>query len=153
MLEVIPSPGHHPAHVVFYDHRTQILFSGDFLMPGRLLIDDLSSFRQSARRVAEFAREHPIAEQGNPRVERETVCGQQMEAGPCAACDANADPKKNPARCGVICRLLVWRSVFSFLSADEVSDQLAARSRSTLSSYPLACLLLPEAGSPLLAVI
>jgi hydroxyacylglutathione hydrolase len=59
-IDVIPSPGHHPAHVVFYDQRTQILFSGDFLMPGRLLIDDLSDFRKSARRVAEFAREHPV---------------------------------------------------------------------------------------------
>jgi hydroxyacylglutathione hydrolase len=59
-VDVIPTPGHHPAHVVFYDHRTQILFSGDFLMPGRLLIDDLSAFRESARRVAEFARTHPV---------------------------------------------------------------------------------------------
>jgi hydroxyacylglutathione hydrolase len=59
-IEVIPTPGHHPAHVVFYDQRRQILFSGDFLMPGRLLIEDLSAFRQSARRVAEFAQKHPV---------------------------------------------------------------------------------------------
>jgi glyoxylase-like metal-dependent hydrolase (beta-lactamase superfamily II) len=60
-IDVLPSPGHHPAHVVFYDRRTQILFSGDFLMPGRILIDDLAAFRESAARIAEFARRHPVS--------------------------------------------------------------------------------------------
>src|SRR5438132_468501 len=39
-VDVIPTPGHNATHVAFYDNRTAILFSGDFLMPGRLLIDD-----------------------------------------------------------------------------------------------------------------
>ena len=38
-VDVIPTPGHNPTHLAFYDNRTGILFSGDFLMPGRLLIE------------------------------------------------------------------------------------------------------------------
>jgi glyoxylase-like metal-dependent hydrolase (beta-lactamase superfamily II) len=34
---VIPTPGHNATHVVFYVRITGLLFSGDFLMPGRLL--------------------------------------------------------------------------------------------------------------------
>jgi hydroxyacylglutathione hydrolase len=34
-VDVIPTPGRNPTHVAFYDGRTGILFSGDFLLPGR----------------------------------------------------------------------------------------------------------------------
>src|SRR5437660_1813180 len=51
-VDVIPTPGHHPTHVAFYDNRTGILFSGDFLMPGRLLVEAAAAvYRESARRV------------------------------------------------------------------------------------------------------
>jgi hydroxyacylglutathione hydrolase len=40
--------------VAFYDERTGILFSGDFLLPGRLLIDDAAAYRESALRVIDF---------------------------------------------------------------------------------------------------
>jgi glyoxylase-like metal-dependent hydrolase (beta-lactamase superfamily II) len=57
---VIPAPGHHPDHVVFYDGQSQSLFTGDFLLQGRLLVDDLDAYRESALRVAEFERTHPV---------------------------------------------------------------------------------------------
>ena len=60
IVDVIPTPGHNETHVAFYDSRTGILFSGDFLMPGRLLIDDLAAYRESARRVVDFAKTHPL---------------------------------------------------------------------------------------------
>ena len=60
VIDVIPTPGHHRDHVVFYDRNTQLLFSGDFLLPGRLLVDDLDAYRASARRVADFALSHPV---------------------------------------------------------------------------------------------
>jgi glyoxylase-like metal-dependent hydrolase (beta-lactamase superfamily II) len=60
IVDVIPSPGHHRDHVVFYDRNTQLLLSGDFLMPGRLLVDDLAAYRASAQRVAEFSAAHPV---------------------------------------------------------------------------------------------
>jgi glyoxylase-like metal-dependent hydrolase (beta-lactamase superfamily II) len=60
IVDVVPAPGHHPAHVVYYDRSTGILFSGDFLLPGRLLVDDLAGYRASARRVADFLKDRPV---------------------------------------------------------------------------------------------
>jgi glyoxylase-like metal-dependent hydrolase (beta-lactamase superfamily II) len=61
VVQVIPTPGHLPDHVAIYDPRTRALFTGDFLLLGRLLVDDLDDYRQSAQRVAEFARTHPVS--------------------------------------------------------------------------------------------
>jgi hydroxyacylglutathione hydrolase len=59
-VDVIPTPGHNPTHVAFYDSRTGILFSGDFLLPGRLLIEDAAAYRESALRVVEFLKTRPL---------------------------------------------------------------------------------------------
>jgi len=59
-VDVIPTPGHHPTHVAFYDSRTGILFSGDFLLPGRLLIEDAAAYHESALRVVEFLKTRPL---------------------------------------------------------------------------------------------
>jgi hydroxyacylglutathione hydrolase len=60
-VDVIPTPGHNQTHLAFYDNRTGILFSGDFLMPGRLLIDDAAAYRQSAVRVVDFLKTRPLS--------------------------------------------------------------------------------------------
>lgn len=60
VIDVIPTPGHHASHVVYYDRQTGLLFSGDILLPGRLLIEDTDADLASARRVAEFVEQHPI---------------------------------------------------------------------------------------------
>jgi glyoxylase-like metal-dependent hydrolase (beta-lactamase superfamily II) len=49
-----PAPGHHPDHVLFLDTRTRLLFTGDFYLPGRLLVDDIDAYRDSAMRLVEF---------------------------------------------------------------------------------------------------
>jgi glyoxylase-like metal-dependent hydrolase (beta-lactamase superfamily II) len=59
-VEVIPTPGHNATHVAFYDDRTGILFSGDFLLPGRLLIEDAKAYRESAVRVSDFLKTRPL---------------------------------------------------------------------------------------------
>ena len=59
-VDVIPTPGHHPSHVAFYDRRTGILFSGDFLMPGRLTIEDSAADYASALRVVDFFTTRPL---------------------------------------------------------------------------------------------
>jgi glyoxylase-like metal-dependent hydrolase (beta-lactamase superfamily II) len=46
--------------VAFYDDRTGILFSGDFLFPGRLLIEDAAAYRESAVRVVDFLKTRPL---------------------------------------------------------------------------------------------
>ncbi|HEU4770663.1 MAG TPA: MBL fold metallo-hydrolase, partial [Candidatus Udaeobacter sp.] len=61
VIDVIPTPGHYASHVAYYDRQTGLLFSGDFLLPGRLLIEDTDADLASARRVAEFVEQHPIA--------------------------------------------------------------------------------------------
>jgi len=60
-VDVIPTPGHNPTHVAFYDERTGILFSGDFLLPGRLLIEDAKAYRESALRVVDFLKTRPLS--------------------------------------------------------------------------------------------
>ena len=59
-VDVIPTPGHNQTHVAFYDDRTGILFSGDFLLPGRLLIEDAGAYRESAVRVVDFLKARPL---------------------------------------------------------------------------------------------
>lgn len=60
IVDVLPAPGHHPAELVFYDRNTEVVFSGDFLLPGRLLVDDRAAYAASAHRIAEFVRDVPV---------------------------------------------------------------------------------------------
>src|SRR5215216_459123 len=60
VIDVIPTPGHYPSHVAYYDRQTGLFFSGDFLLPGRLLIADTDADLASARRVAEFVEQRPV---------------------------------------------------------------------------------------------
>jgi hydroxyacylglutathione hydrolase len=59
-VDVIPTPGHYPSHVSYYDPETGLFFSGDFFLPGRLIIDDANADMASAQRVADFIRNRPI---------------------------------------------------------------------------------------------
>ena len=61
VIDVMPTPGHNETHVSFYDRNTALFFSGDFLMPGRLLIDDAAVDLASAQRVAAFVRDRPVS--------------------------------------------------------------------------------------------
>jgi glyoxylase-like metal-dependent hydrolase (beta-lactamase superfamily II) len=61
VVDVLPAPGHNPAHLVYYDRATGLLFSGDFLMAARLLVDDIDAYRASARRIADFVRDRPVS--------------------------------------------------------------------------------------------
>jgi glyoxylase-like metal-dependent hydrolase (beta-lactamase superfamily II) len=62
-LSIIPTPGHEAAHIMVYDARTKLLFSGDMLYAGRLYVptDQFPVFVASADRLAAFAKTHPIA--------------------------------------------------------------------------------------------
>jgi hydroxyacylglutathione hydrolase len=59
-LVIQPTPGHHPDHLVFFDSRTRLLFTGDFYLPGRLLVDDIDAYRDSAMRLVEFVQAHGV---------------------------------------------------------------------------------------------
>src|SRR5215471_4635697 len=60
VIDVIPTPGHHQSHVSYYDRQTGLFFSGDFILPGRLLIEDTNADLASARRVVEFVEQRPV---------------------------------------------------------------------------------------------
>jgi hydroxyacylglutathione hydrolase len=60
VIDVIPTPGHYSSHVAYYDRQTGLFFSGDFILPGRLLIEDTNADLASARRVAEFVAQRPV---------------------------------------------------------------------------------------------
>lgn len=84
ILDVIPTPGHQPAHIMVYDVRTQLLFSGDMLYPGRLYVplNMFDTFRASADRLAAFAATHPVRALLGAHIEMTTTPGQDypMEA-------------------------------------------------------------------------
>ena len=60
VLEVLGSPGHHPAAITVYDPWTGILFTGDTVYPGRLYARDFAAFTASMDRMAEFAESRPV---------------------------------------------------------------------------------------------
>ena len=72
-VDVIPTPGHNETHVAFYDSRTGILFSGDFLMPGRLLIEDAAAYHESALRMVEFLKTRPLTHILGGHIELDTA--------------------------------------------------------------------------------
>jgi len=64
VLDVIPTPGHHPAHIAIYDRRTQVLLTGDTLYPGFLFVfspNHWDDFRRSTRRMVDFVAGHPVS--------------------------------------------------------------------------------------------
>lgn len=61
IVDVIPTPGHNETEVTFYDRNTGLLFTGDFLMPARLLIDDTRADIASAERIAAFVQKRPVS--------------------------------------------------------------------------------------------
>jgi hydroxyacylglutathione hydrolase len=79
-VDVIPTPGHQAAHVVFYDERTALLFSGDFLMPGRLTLEDIGADKRSATRLIEFLANRPVTHILGGHIERD-IAGHTYAAG------------------------------------------------------------------------
>jgi hydroxyacylglutathione hydrolase len=63
MLDIIPTPGHQPAHIMVFDRKTRILFSGDSLGPYRLYIPmkEARTYRDSIDRVADFTRDKHVS--------------------------------------------------------------------------------------------
>lgn len=60
VVDVLPTPGHSETEVSFYDRDTGLLFSGDFLLPARLLIQDSTAYAASAEALAAFFRNRPL---------------------------------------------------------------------------------------------
>jgi hydroxyacylglutathione hydrolase len=61
VIDVLPIPGHQPAHVAYYDRKTAILLTGDHLYPGRLYVSDFAAYVASTRRLVQFTETRPVA--------------------------------------------------------------------------------------------
>lgn len=59
-VDVVPTPGHSETEVTFYDRSTGLVFSGDFLLPARILVDDIDAYRQSAARLVKALGDRPV---------------------------------------------------------------------------------------------
>src|SRR6266700_2603708 len=70
-VDVVPTPGHESVHIAFYDERTALLFSVDFLMPGRLTLEDTAADQRSAARVIDFLASHPVTHILGGHIERD----------------------------------------------------------------------------------
>jgi glyoxylase-like metal-dependent hydrolase (beta-lactamase superfamily II) len=62
-LQIIPTPGHQPAHIMVFDPQTRLLLSGDSLYPGRLYVpsDQFATFEASIDRVAAFTKDKHVS--------------------------------------------------------------------------------------------
>lgn len=63
VLDVIPTPGHHPSHIMIFDEKTRLLLSGDTLYPGRLYVpaDQFAVYRDSIDRVVAFTKARHVS--------------------------------------------------------------------------------------------
>ncbi|HEV7386918.1 MAG TPA: MBL fold metallo-hydrolase [Phenylobacterium sp.] len=63
VLDVIPTPGHHPSHIMVFDEKDHLLLSGDTLYPGRLYVptDQFTAFRDSIDRVVAFTKDRHVS--------------------------------------------------------------------------------------------
>ena len=59
-IVVLPMPGHTADSIALYDHREQLLFTGDTLYPGLLFIESWQDFSASLARLEAFVRRHPV---------------------------------------------------------------------------------------------
>lgn len=78
VLEILPTTGHHPSHVMVFDPATRILFSGDTVYPGKLYFQcgKLSELQATIDRVAEFAADNDVQWLLGGHVEMTTLRGQ-----------------------------------------------------------------------------
>jgi glyoxylase-like metal-dependent hydrolase (beta-lactamase superfamily II) len=81
VLELIGTPGHHPASVTVYDPWTGFLLTGDTIMPGRLYAKDYPDFLRSLDRLAEFAGERTITRVLGCHIEMSRTPGHDYPAG------------------------------------------------------------------------
>ncbi|HXA37838.1 MAG TPA: MBL fold metallo-hydrolase [Phenylobacterium sp.] len=63
VLDIVPTPGHHPSHIMVFDRRTRLLLSGDSLYPGRLYVPagEFATYRASVDRVTAFTRDRRVS--------------------------------------------------------------------------------------------
>lgn len=80
-LTILAIPGHHRTHIAVYDPRTEILYTGDTLYPGRLYAFDYTDFLRSVDRLATFAEHHRIRHVVGSHIEMTNTPGKDYPLG------------------------------------------------------------------------
>jgi glyoxylase-like metal-dependent hydrolase (beta-lactamase superfamily II) len=60
VLECLATPGHHEAAVTFFDPWTGFLLTGDTVYPGRLYVEDWTTFTRTVDRLIDFCAGRPV---------------------------------------------------------------------------------------------
>lgn len=60
IVDVLPTPGTHRDGVSFHDRYTQLLFTGDFLFPGKMMLANHRNYTASLKRLQRWKTEHPV---------------------------------------------------------------------------------------------
>lgn len=81
VLEVIPTPGHHPSALTIYDEMTGALLTGDTVYPGRLYAPDFPAFEASLHTLCEFSAAHPVTAVLGAHIEMSTQPGRDFPLG------------------------------------------------------------------------
>ena len=78
MLDIVPTPGHEPAHIMVFDERSRLLLSGDTLYPGRLYVpvNQFGAYRASIDRVVAFTARRHIRRLLGAHIEMTTTPGE-----------------------------------------------------------------------------
>ena len=92
VLDIIPTPGHHPSHIMVFDEKTRLLLSGDSLYPGRLYVpvNDFPDYTASIDRVVGFTKDRRVSHVLGAHVEMTTTPGQDFRQA------APAHPDEHP---------------------------------------------------------
>ncbi|MEQ1515305.1 MAG: MBL fold metallo-hydrolase [Usitatibacteraceae bacterium] len=82
IVDILPTPGHHPSHVMVFDRTNHILFSGDAIYPGRLYFQcgRADEYRASIDRVADFAAKQQVRWLLGAHIEMKSAPGQSFQA-------------------------------------------------------------------------
>ena len=85
VLDVIPTPGHHPSHIMVFDAKDRLLLSGDTLYPGRLYVptDQFAAFRDSIDRAVAFTKTRRVSHVLGAHIEMTQTPGKDfLQAAP-----------------------------------------------------------------------
>jgi hydroxyacylglutathione hydrolase len=83
VVDIVPTPGHHPAHVMVFDRATGILFSGDAIYPGRLYFqcEKSAEYLASIDRVARFVATREVRWLLGAHIEMRAAPGESFQSG------------------------------------------------------------------------
>jgi glyoxylase-like metal-dependent hydrolase (beta-lactamase superfamily II) len=74
-LDITGTPGHHVTAVTIYDPWSGLLLTGDTVLPGRLLVEDMPAFLDSLRRMIELAEARDVTHVFGCHVEMTRTAG------------------------------------------------------------------------------